>query len=172
MDPINDETYLPLYFDYINQMAYKVYSDETKYCLRDISKLYKVDFDKDGQQEFMRGCATGGIGNEFKYYIFKNNGGEVSLLDSLSSSGAFDEIADFNKDSYPDVSTSQILMDIGGCKGDDCYVKLDNSDASSGKALLKQSFHHIWDPKQNKFGDTEKAEVYYIKNGEKIIVNR
>lgn len=164
----NPGPYWPISFDYINQMAYKVYINESKFCLKDVSKLYKVDFDQDGQQEFLRGCVTGGNSNEIKYYLYKNVGGKIVLLDTLTSSGAFDEIADFNKDGYPDVATSQILMDIGGCQEDGCYVKL-SDDPQSGKALLKQSFHHLWDPKQNKFGHSEKAEIYYFKNGKKTI---
>lgn len=161
--------FVPIYFDYINQMAYKSYLDETRSCLKDISKMYKVDFDKDGKQEFLKGCVTGGTSNEIRYYLYKNNEGKIALLDMIKSSGEFEEIADFNKDGYPDMATSQILMDEGECKDEQCYVKTDH-DPLSGKYLLKRSYHHIWNPTTSKFGDSIKSEIFYMKNGKKIIV--
>lgn len=164
-----NRNFTALNFDYINKMALKTYSDETKMCMKDLTKIYQIDFDKDDKKDFLYGCVTGGLSNNIDYYLYKDNEGEILLLDHLTSSGNFEGITDFNKDGFPDIATSGIVMDEGDCENNQCYAPIEQS---GGKYLLKRSYRHIWNQEKNLFNEPTKAEIYYIKDGKKITIKQ
>jgi hypothetical protein len=79
-------------------------------------------------------------------------------------------VSDFNKDGYPDIATSKILMDENDCKDTECYIPINPEKPNDGKYLLKRSYHHLWNPEAHNFDNPVKAEIFYMKNGSKVIV--
>lgn len=158
----------PVQFSYTYKVAEKTYTDATKACYTQLSGVRKIDFDKDGQPEYLYSCFKGENDSAITYYLHDINEGNVTLLDTVTSSGVYEEVADYNNDSYLDLATSGILMDEGNCKGDECLVG--KKTDGSGSHMLLRSYHHFWNQKNMQFDAPVKAGVYYNQNGKRIAV--
>lgn len=164
---VNIKKYSPIRFDYNYLVARKTYIDQTKYCLPKLSQLNNLDIDQDGELEYLYGCFTG-YNNIVDYSIFKIKEGRVYLLDSFKSYGYYQQIADYNNDHFPDITTVGILLDENKCKGNKCLAPIQNPQ--SAKQLLKRAYRRIWNPLTNKFNSPQKAEIFYMQDGQKITV--
>ncbi len=155
-------------FIYRYKMSENTYTDETTTCINKLSKMKQVDFDNDGEFEYLYGCYVGGISNSVNYTLYKSKIGIIYPVDSFKSAGDYEEFVDFNGDGYYDIATPGILMYEGDCKADQCFAPHKDKEV---KVLLKRSYHRLWNPKTGKFDPPIKAEIYFEKNFKRYFIS-